>query len=746
MTVKKLLGNQPGQVSRNRDLGTIAFQNANGGSVDNLGGYLSGQIGLTGKLKPNTRPGFICDFVSTPKLNGQIKFERNTIGYYYSGQELISAMNVLYYSQDLQYMSNTSNNQNKEGHYRWEFGGINFWGSGSTANATTAPDGTTTADLITETSTTENHGIWQYCFGWGDYWPEIDKTWCFSVYVKNYSSNRYVRLILTYDSYSYGCITVNPTDGTIIQQPIQRGNSYGTLLIGGNIVSVGSGWYRVHITANLKPQYCFIMLSNSTSNWLSDDYGRNTYTGNGTSGVYLWGAQLECDTDTPRPYTYTFDLTVLEWQPVLTMADLHEPRFECNPITNERQGLLIERGSWNYLQESHNFHKSPWTKTNCSIIDPYTNRLLITGTVMNPDGSWTHNYLQEDGTASAAHSISQTISGLSDGYFQTFSVYAKAKERTFIRLSSVCTRQTVNVWFDIANGLVGTEICTVTSTTYNNYLQRYRASIENVGNGWYRCAILFNTHGGTTATVSIALATGDNVSTYSGTSVAGCYLWGAQFEQIYHGAARENPLASSYIPTTFRRQYRSPDRVVIRGLNTPERGQWFNQIEGTFIGEFARSNDIYADYISVMGMRYDQTQGTYDSGTFIRLYRYANQIYINASGQQQYWDGKADTSAFDNYSQTKWETYHINHQKIHKIGFSFSLNNVSFCANGDQPTVGRKWQPKTFLNTIWLGTWSGGPNESQNLNGYLRRFMYYPKKVTDDELQALTFVDNRDGL
>ena len=76
------------------------------------------------------------------------------------------------------------------------------------------------------------------------------------------------------------------------------------------------------------------------------------------------------------------------------------------------------------------------------------------------------------------------------------------------------------VWFNIQNGTVGT-IQSGSGIT---------ASIQDVGNGWYRC-IATRTFSGTTNYASYRMSNADNsiVATQSGTN--GIYIWGAQVEQ-----------------------------------------------------------------------------------------------------------------------------------------------------------------------------------------------------------------------
>jgi hypothetical protein len=53
-----------------------------------------------------------------------------------------------------------------------------------------------------------------------------------------------------------------------------------------SITPYSNGWYRIDITENLTS-------SSVVSLSLRDDNGNRTYQGNGTSGIYVWGAQLE---------------------------------------------------------------------------------------------------------------------------------------------------------------------------------------------------------------------------------------------------------------------------------------------------------------------------------------------------------------------------------------------------------------------------------------------------------------------
>jgi hypothetical protein len=94
----------------------------------------------------------------------------------------------------------------------------------------------------------------------------------------------------------------------------------------GSITDIGNGWYRVGTTATLTAgAQRFRLLTYTTA---------DVYTGDGTSGIYIFGAQLS-DSASVDPYVY---------QPVAapTSTAYYGPRFDYDPVTLAPKGLLIE--------------------------------------------------------------------------------------------------------------------------------------------------------------------------------------------------------------------------------------------------------------------------------------------------------------------------------------------------------------------------------------------------------------------
>jgi len=157
-------------------------------------------------------------------------------------------------------------------------------------NQTVAPDGTTTAGKIVEDTSNSYHGIYNFS---SDNAIKTSPVSCSnSIYVKAAGRN-FAFLVGKSNSatpidYS---IVVNLTTGAITETHSDNSPSNAS----GSAETLGNGWFRLNVTLDsIATQTMFLEVgpcASGTGNTWS--FGRPTYTGDGSSGIYIWGAQME---------------------------------------------------------------------------------------------------------------------------------------------------------------------------------------------------------------------------------------------------------------------------------------------------------------------------------------------------------------------------------------------------------------------------------------------------------------------
>ena len=401
-----------------------------------------------------------------------------------------------------------------------------YWGKTNTtvtANATTAPDGTTTADKLTITTTSGTHQINRLSV--------VASSQCaMSIYAKADGVNTLT--ILDGGTANNGSIfnlsTVNVTNiGTGV----------------GTIVSVGDGWYRC-ITIVTTTGFRLYCPNSSTS------------AGDGTSGIYIWGAQLEAG-NVATEYIPTTTSIRTKFAGITQDGSVAQniPRIDYPPLGG-CPSILSEPVRTNLVLYSEEFDNTNWTKANATIT---ANTTATTA----PDGSFTADKFIPD-TANSVHYIYTNTTLPSNAY--TFSVFAKAGgETTFsmwLRSASVSARAE----FNLSTGTI--ILKTATSAT-----------IEPYPNGWYRCSVYDSTPG-TTAHIY-----GRGGAAFVPLNVTdGIFLWGAQVEV--------GTTPTSYIPTTIAAVLRNAD--VIRNISVTYPNTLIGQTEGTLFVDVIGTKDRIA--------------------------------------------------------------------------------------------------------------------------------------------------------
>ena len=370
-----------------------------------------------------------------------------------------------------------------------------------TANAAADPNGSTTMDLLVESASSATHIIRRdYTFTAGVFTA--------SVYAKQGpGAARNVGII--FNTAGIGAL-FDATTGAVVV------NSGATA----SATNIGGGIWRFSITATLASGTDNVRIYlGSGTNWLAP------WTGDGASGAYVWGAQL--NVGPLQPYYPT------------TSAAYFGPRFTYDPVTLSALGLLIEEQRTNLLTYSEQVDNAAWVKTGCTI---------TAGAIAAPDGNTTADLVVATGAPGSAYV--QTSAPASTSGTATFSVYAKAGTRSAFNMTTF-------------NGPPNTDfnLSTASKTDNNGAV----GSITHVGGGWYRCV----------STVTLGAPSTQRSFLWS---IDGIYLWGAQLEA---GA-----FATSYIPTTSASVTRAADSATMTGGNF---SSWFNATQGTVVVEGVRT-------------------------------------------------------------------------------------------------------------------------------------------------------------
>ena len=303
---------------------------------------------------------------------------------------------------------------------------------------------------------------------------------------------------------------------------------------------------------------------------------------------------------------------------------------------------------------------------------------ITSSSVIAPDGTQSAQVVVPNNgtTVGAATPLYRIVTAATGSY--TLSIYAKAKE--FV--SFVLQDGSGNGGFFNLSTLVSTNIGSGVG------------SFAPVGNGWYRCVVV------------LASATNPYFFFYpttgTGDGVSGIYIWGAQLEA---GA-----FATSYIPTTTAQATRAADSASMTGTNF---SSWYSTGEGTILTE--------ASQPTIFSSSRTATSVNDNALNRFNIYRQAaggiNGFVTPGSG--------AIASGITATANTVWKG-------------ALAHNNTTgyFSVNGSAVVSGAHTIPLGSLNNLCIG--NVAVVGSEHWNGYIRKLSYYPKRLTNTELQALT--------
>ena len=435
------------------------------------------------------------------------------------------------------------------------------------------------------------------------------------------------------------------------------------------ITPVGNGWYRcaVYRTVALAATKTFAAYIANADNVVS-------YTGNGTSGIYLWGAQSS-DSASLDTYAPVYGAAV-------TSAAYYGPRRDFNGSTLACNGLLVEQQRTNLLTYSADFAETAaWTPDGATISSN------VTATTA-PDGTTTSDKLVENSAASGFHRLYRnSFPSISDSTTYTVSAYFKADGRFIFQFLFT---DNVSSWAREFN------LSSVSSTTVSGITSPTSYDITPVGNSWYRCSITMTSaasgSGGATGVFQVRLCNATGVSDYAGNGTSGVYLWGAQLEATAS-------FSTSYIPTLNTSATRNADVASVSTQAFP-----YGAASGTLVTNVQTANSTA--YVAQF------SDGTTSNFIAHRQASSGTALVVTASGSSQANIGTTALTA--------------------KIASAFSASDFAVSVNGGAVATQSSGTVPT-VNLLSIGSQVTG---TAYVNGWIKQITYIPRRLTNAELVA----------
>jgi len=460
----------------------------------------------------------------------------------------------------------------------------------------------------------------------------------FSFYAKNNTTNGAGGILI--DS-GLGGVVFNLENGTIYYQTG----------VNASIEPINNDWYRCSFTFNGSSSLLrFQVVSASGSD---DVIGKS---------IYIQDAMLN---QGMVAYPYVETTTA----PVAGGILEDEPRLDYSGGAS-CPSLLLEPQRTNFITQSEYIDGSYWTKDRVTISNNATT---------SPEGKLNASKIIED-SQNGIHRIFRTISGTNN----VLSFFAKADERQWI---SVFSSDASYSYFNVGDGTLGTIASGSTAT------------IEDYGNGWYRCSL----HNFYSSSAIINITTGNGDAAYQGDGTSGLYIYGIQVEQATY--------PTSYIPTNGTSQTRLKDVCVDAGDAST-----FNDSEGVL-------------YIEIATLANDGTRTITlsDGGN-------SNSIYIgyNTNGRLDVnlRSGGVYQAAF-NYTGV------ANPSEINKIAFKYKQNDFALWVNGVEVGTDSSGITPIGLDKLNFSTTNA---VADFFFGNVNQVLYFPTALSDDECIELTTI------
>lgn len=375
----------------------------------------------------------------------------------------------------------------------------------------------------------------------------------------------------------------------------------------------------------------------------------------------------------------------------LVQAAANVPRFDFDPVTRQPLGLLIEEGRTNLLSFSGDLTNSVWAKV-ATTVSP--------SAAIAPNGSLEATKVVEN-TATSTHPLRRTIS-LDASTTYSASWVLKAGERSACTV--VFSSSEGNAHYHI-NLLTGEAVAGSVSTALNS-----RVSCTSWADGWFRVTVIFTTGPQATGTyLDLRLSNTWPVSSgtgasYAGDGSSGLYCWETQLEV---GA-----FPTTQIRTGSAQVTRAEDIAHINSV-----APWFNPAELT----------VYADWSTPYPVVGNRGPFWFNNNTDLRGIGLYYPSALALRGMYRADDGAT------------LETPSMAATPRGRAALAFKDSSLALTVNGAPPAISSTASiGNPTVDRLRLGFYRASGSNTGAINGHVRSFRFWPYRLSNAELQALT--------
>lgn len=320
--------------------------------------------------------------------------------------------------------------------------------------------------------------------------------------------------------------------------------------------------------------------------------------------------------------------------------------------------ILVEPSATNLVTYSEDFGNSLYTKRNSTVTSGFS----------SPDGE--NNAFKL--TATANEGDVYFVLGGGGGTTKAVSVFAKAASETSELIIQELGYTGRSTKFNLNSGAITSSNSAGTST------------IENFGNGWFRCTHI-ETYSSGQNTLAYA---------YRSTTVDSLYLFGAQVET--------GSVATSLIPTSggdAAARTRAADNLVISGSAF---SSFYNQSEGTFYLEF-EPRELST---SITNTALELSNGTGAERILSHVDSQIHAYFVDGGNVQANIDGGTNTVGV-----------------INRLAISYKANNIQVSVSGGAVVSDTSASIPT-VDRLIIG--NQVDDNTRLLNGHIKRLIYWP--------------------